>query len=94
MSGKGTAVIYFGAFPGSSEAFVVITGQGSIASDSDTDAWFISVPTSDHTLNDHAYAAVLVGLTSGAIVGGTGFTIYARCLQKMQGTFNIEWAWA
>jgi hypothetical protein len=94
MANKGTAVIDFGAFPGSNEASVVITGEGSIVDGSETDAWIVAKPTADHTLNDHAYAAAMIGVTTGALVASTGFTIYGRCTEKMQGTFNLQWAWA
>jgi hypothetical protein len=89
----GTVIVDFGAFPGSNEAQVVVTGQGAIGAASLVEAWMMAAPTADHTANDHAYAAALVAITCGAIVNGTGFTIYARCLDEMQGTFNLAWAW-
>jgi len=94
MANSGSGVIDFGAFPGSNEATLVITGESSILSGSRTDAWIVATATSDHTINDHAYAKCLVQLSTGTVVAGTGFTINARCLEKMQGTFNIQWAWA
>ena len=91
---SGTAIIDFGAFPGSNEASVVVTGQASIAADSEAWAWLVATVTGDHTANDAAYAAALVGISTGALVAGTGFTIYGRSVEKMQGTFNLQWAWA
>jgi hypothetical protein len=94
MSAKGTAIIDFGAFPGSNEASVAVTGQSAISSDSNTDAWIVASATSDHTASDAAYAAALIGISTSDLVAGTGFTIQARCAEEMQGTFNLQWAWA
>lgn len=90
----GTAVIDFGAYPGSSEAQVAVTGQTEILSTKKAEAWITAEATSDHTINDHAYASALVALTCSVPTDGVGFTIYARCLDKMQGTFNVNWVWA
>ena len=89
----GSAVINFGAFPGSNEAAVTVTGQTGIEATSQVRAWVEASATSDHTASDAAYAAALVGVSTGSIVAGTGFTVYARSTEKMQGTFNIQWAW-
>lgn len=91
---SGTAVIDFGAFPGSNEASIAVTGQTSILAGSEVDARIAATATGDHTANDHAYAAAMVGVSVGSIVAGTGFTIFGRSVEKMQGTFNIQWAWA
>ena len=94
-SATGTAVIDFGAFPGSNEATVVVTGQSGISSGSKVEAYFMADDTTgDHTAKDHRYADLLIGLTCGGIVGGTGFSIYALCTEKMQGTFQVRWVWA
>ena len=90
----GTATIDFGAWPGSSEAEVVVTGQSQLLSTHHVEAFFQADTTVDHTADDHTYATALVGLTCGAIMEGVGFTIYARCLDKMQGTFQVRWVWA
>ena len=94
MSAVGSAVVDFGAFPGSSEAFVVVVGQTEILAGSKAEAWITAEATTDHTINDHTYAAALVALSCTAPTAGVGFTIYARCLDKMQGTFNVNWVWA
>jgi hypothetical protein len=93
MGASGTFVLDFGAFPGSNEASVVITGQGALLADSETDAWISATDSGAHTANDAAYAAALVGVSTGALVAGTGFTVYGRSVEKMQGTFNGQWAW-
>ncbi len=93
MSASGAGVIDFGAYPGSNEASLIIYGQTDILADSETDAWISAVATADHTLGDHTYAAALVGVSTGTLAAGTGFTIYARSVEKMQGTFTVQWAW-
>ena len=95
MGAIGTATIDFGSFPGSSEASIAVTGQGSILATSKVEAFIMGDDTTaDHTASDHRYAAALVGLTCGTPALATGFTIYGRCLDKMQGTFAVRWVWA
>jgi hypothetical protein len=95
MANTGTATLDFGAFPGSSEASVAVTGQASIGVGSKAEAFIMADDTtSDHTASDHRYAAALIGLTCGTPVAATGFTIYARALDNMQGTFAVRWVWA
>lgn len=90
----GTAVIDFGAYPGSNEASVAVTGQSSIQATSKVESWLMAEASADHTINDATYAAMLIAVTCGIPTTGTGFTIYARCAEKMQGTFNVRWVWA
>jgi hypothetical protein len=95
MSAIGTATIDFGVAPGSSEASVAVTGQAAILGTSKAEAWIMGDDTTaDHTASDHRYAAALIGLTCGTPGVGVGFTIYARCLDKMEGTFAVRWIWA
>lgn len=94
MSASGSATIDFGAFPGSNEASAVVTGQTGIGAASKTDAWIVHATSANHTESDHDYAATFVGLSTGNIVVGTGFTIYARSLERMEGQFTVQWAWA
>jgi hypothetical protein len=89
----GTATVDFGAFPGTSLASVAVTGQTEIGAGSKVEAYTMAESTSDHTVNDHLYAGSLIALTCGNIVAGTGFTIYATCLDQMQGTFAVHWVW-
>lgn len=91
----GTATIDFGAFPGSNEASIAVTGQTSILSTSKCEAFVMSDDTtSDHTAADHRYFAAFAGLSCGTPTAGTGFTIYARSTEKLQGTFALRWVWA
>jgi hypothetical protein len=93
--GQGTAEIDFGAFPGSNEASVSVTGQTEITALSKAEAYIMGDDTTvDHTAQDHRYAAALIGLTCGTPSAGTGFTIYARSTEKLQGTFALRFVWA
>jgi hypothetical protein len=91
----GTATLDFGAFPGSNEASVAVTGQITITADSKSDAYIMGDDsTSDHTANDHRYIGLWVALTCGTPIEGVGFTIYGRSMEKLQGTYAIRWVWS
>lgn len=91
----GTATIDFGSFPGTSEASIAVTGQASIGATSKV--WtYINADdtTADHTANDHRYLPTFVDFSHDTPTAGVGFTIHGRCLDKMQGTWKVRWAWA
>jgi hypothetical protein len=89
-STAGTATIDFGAFPGSNEASVAFS-LPTAASDTVVQAFVPSNgSTSDHSANDHRYAADLFTL-SAQPSAGVGGTIHARSIHKMQGTFAVRW---
>lgn len=94
MSAVGTATIDFGAYPGSQEASVAVTGQTAILVGSSAEAWMMADTSSDHTAADHSYAALFIALTCGSVSAGTGFTIYARSEHQLQGTFTVRWVWS
>jgi len=94
-NGQGQATINFGSGQGSNEASVVVTGQTSISSTSNLEAYTMaSDTTTSHTAGDHQYLGLFANFTCGTIVVGTGFTIYARTLQKLSGTFIVRWVWS
>lgn len=94
-SATGTVTIDFGAFPGSNEASVTVTGQADISATSKAEAYVMADDTSaSHSASDHRYFAQLVGLSCGTPVAATGFTIHARSFQKLIGTWSIRWVWA
>ena len=93
VSAKSEAVLDFGPWPGSNETLLSITGQGSIASTNLCFAQMLASVTPDHTESDHLYASALVDLSCSEIIPGSGFTIHACSLERMQGTFKILWAW-
>lgn len=90
----GTATIDFGAFPGSTEAQVSVSGQTDITSTCFAEAWIGSDTSSDHTAEDHRYAPLFIVLTCSTPTDGVGFVIYARAVDRMQGTYTVRWVWA
>lgn len=94
-NGQGKATINFGTGLGANEASVVVIGQTSIVSTSNLEAYIMaSDTTSDHTASDHQYLGLFAKLTCGSIVTATGFTIYARSIQKLSGSFIVCWVWS
>lgn len=94
-TGQGTATIDFGVAPGSNEASVAVTGQAAITAASKAEAYVMGDDTStNHTASDHRYFAALAGLTCGTPTNATGFTIYARSIEKLTGTWTARWVWA
>ena len=94
-NGTGAATIDFGAAPGGNEASVAVTGQATISATSKAEAYIMADDTTaDHTASDHRYAAALFAPTCGTPSAGTGFTIYGRSLERLQGTFALRWVWA
>jgi hypothetical protein len=96
-TGQGTATVNFGTMggAGSNEASIAVTGQASILATSKAEAYVMADDTTtDHTAEDHRYFSADVGLTCGTPTAATGFTIYARCRQKLTGQYLIRWVWA
>ena len=94
-SGQGTASLDFGVFPGSNEASVAVTGQASILATSKAEAFIMGDDTSvDYTAADVRYLAVLVGLSCGTPTAATGFTIYGRSTEQLQGTIPVRFVWS
>lgn len=72
---QSVTTINFGAFPGSSDASLVITGQTGIDTSSVVNAWLMPTDTDDHTADEHRLETISV--MAGNVVPGVGFTIYA-----------------
>lgn len=71
-SGSGT--LDFGAFPGSSYAETVVTGQTLLLAGSLVEAWLdATAATADHSEDEHVVVPIQVRVK--AKVAGTGFTI-------------------
>lgn len=94
---SGSAVIDFGAWPGNTEASVMVTGQSSIDSTKAVNLQIQSVSTTTvngtHTISDIRFLSSIIGLSYGAIVPGVGFTIYANSLMEIQGPITVAWSW-
>jgi hypothetical protein len=72
---QSVTTIDFGAFPGTSDASLDITGQTGIDSASVVTAWLQPADTDDHTADEHRLETISV--MAGNVIPGVGFTIYA-----------------
>ena len=91
----GTAVINFGALPGTSEAQVTVTGQTTISATSKVECFVMGDDsTSDHNASDHRWLPQFASFVCGTPVAGSGFTIYARAKESLTGQFALRWVWA
>lgn len=89
----GTTTVNFGAFPGSSDASIAVTGQAGIVSGSIVNAHKRLIATADHSADEHFVEEWDV--EAGNIVPGTGFTIYAKTRNKrLYGQWQIAWSWS
>jgi hypothetical protein len=95
VGATGSTTATFGAFPGSTMAAVVITGQAGIASGSKVEAWLdpTLAGTADHTPDEHMVADIDVRVES--LVPGTGFTIWLHTRENANqyGVYNVSWVW-
>lgn len=89
----GIATLDFGAFPGSTDTTLVVTGQTGMVADSPVEAYVAPAATVEHTADEHWVEALKV--SAGNVVAGTGFTIYARVEDntRLYGRYNIGWVW-
>lgn len=96
MGAQGSAVVNFGAAPGTDKASVAVTGQVAIGASSLCESWIdpTIAPTTDHSVDEHIMGAAMIGVSCSAIVAGTGFTINAATQYgAMVGKFNVSWVW-
>src|SRR6266700_3989714 len=93
-SGQGTATIDFGSFPGLNESSIAVTSQTDISGTSNAEAYIMADDTTaDHSAGDHRYLPLFLVLTCGTPTAATGFTIYGRSTEYLQGTFALHWVW-
>lgn len=93
-SGQGFTEIDFGTGSGTNEASVAVTGLTSITSTNAAEAFIMYEASSNRTANDHAYANTFMDLVCGVPVDGVGFTIHARSIHKLTGSFRVRYVWA
>jgi hypothetical protein len=91
-SATGTAIINFGAAPGSTRATVAVTGQASIGANSHAEAFLMGDATASHNAEEHAWVPIV--LRCRDVVAATGFTIQATTELRLTGTFQVRWVWA
>lgn len=85
----GKGLLDFGAYPGTGDTTLVITGQSLIkAATSVAWAWVFPADTADHTADEHFVDPPFV--LAGAIVEGTGFTIYGRVPDEQE-QVDLPW---
>jgi len=91
-SATGTAVLNFGATPGTNYVTAVVTGQAAIGTSSHVEAFLMGSTTATHNPLEHLLSAIR--LTCGDIIAATGFTIHAHTELRLTGTFSVHWVWA
>lgn len=74
MGASGITSVNFGAYPGTTEATVTVTGQAAILAGSIVGAWINPVVSADHSPDEHLVEPLRV--MAGDIVAATGFTIH------------------
>lgn len=74
MSGTGTSLLDFGAFPGATDASIAVTGQTGIVGGSLVECWVLPADTADHLSDEHLVEQLDV--YADTIIAGTGFTIH------------------
>jgi len=77
----GQGLLDFGAFPGGSDAQLVVTGQAGILAGSIVRAFLMPAQTADHSADEHWVDGPVV--MAGNIVPGQGFTIYGNTRFQM-----------
>lgn len=91
-SGSGTATLDFGV--GSNEASILVSGLSEIAAGAEIAVWVSATDTSaSHSASDHRYFPALASLTASGSTEGVGFTIYARSVHKLTGTWAVRFSW-
>lgn len=95
VGATGKAVVDFGAFPGSGDTSVSVSGQTGLTTASAVHAWVEATATADHTADEHWADPPLI--TVGNL--GTGsFTVYAVARENISGDtpygeWTIAWSW-
>ena len=96
----GTATLNFGVASAKTlDISQVVTGQAAIVSGSKVEAYLMGDTTADHEADEHIMAVSMMDLVCGAIVAGTGFTIYANVRDDISkagltGQFTVQWVWS
>ena len=87
-----SAILNFGSFPGGYDCSNTVTGQTGILANSVIDAWITPLASADHSADEHWIDSIEI--TTGNIVPGTGFTIYASSFNgSAYGSYNVQWVW-
>jgi hypothetical protein len=103
MPATGTATLDFGAFPGTPDTSVAVSGQTAIGAGALVEAWLLPTTTSDHSVDEYILSADLISVIAASVVAGTGFTIYGVNAAvpeaplgdeyRIYGQWVVAWAW-
>ena len=85
----GSAVLDFGAAPGSNMATVTIVGQTDIKSNALAQAWIMAVDSADHNSMEHVIVPMEV--RCGNIVAGGSFDIFGYSPLRLTGQWAVQW---
>ena len=91
-NGGSTTITWGTSYAGANEASVVVSAP-TILSTSIPVAQYSAVASTTNTISDHTYAALISQLSCSAPTASVGFTIYGTSLEKLNGTFNINYHW-
>lgn len=91
MATTGTAILDFGATPGTNVVTTTIIGQAAILSGSLVEAWVMAEATATHNAYEHSIVPIKV--VCGNIIAGVGFDIIASTELRLDGTFSVKWVW-
>lgn len=92
VQGSGTAILDFGS--GSNEAEIAVGSQTEILSTAKINLSINAGSTSgNHTASDHKWFLQFCSLSVSTPVDATGFTIYARSVHKLVGTWVVQYNW-
>jgi hypothetical protein len=93
VSAQGHTTVDFGAWPGTAEARVTITGQAGILAASDVEAWIRGEDSADHAADEHIIEDFFVQAQN--ISAANGFLITAHpMLGRCYGVYNVSWCWS
>jgi hypothetical protein len=94
MATIGIATVDFGAFPGTSEAKLTVTGQTGITTASYVEAWVGGDnTTADHTVHEHYMEEFICFVDT--LVDNTGFNLVVRPNKgRSYGQYKINYVWS
>lgn len=92
MGATGDTTLNFGSAPGTNYVTTTVTGQASIGTGSQVEAYLMADSTVDHNAYEHSFVPLVI--RCGNIVAGTGFDITATSDLRLNGLFKVHWVWA
>lgn len=84
---KGTAVVDFGAYPGTNYVSTTVPNVNIVAASSQVIVGIGGTATATHSIDEHAIAPIKFTATN--LVNATSFDILAVSDWKLSGTFNV-----